>query len=388
VDLVTPVELEAITADLSRGFARLGLPEIRMFRTVAMAHMPGDTGAARASAASADDLGALRAFVEQEIQSSDVARLLQRQRARVFAHLRDEIERVAPLRLLEQLDDATGTVAERLDRAATRLSEALADPVALAQADLLPRITIRQHERFWGPFRTWLAVTDGLRFGLPRLVRRCINHTPPGEAMVSEPLIARHRSAAADLLRDEAHALQSRLYARGLPIDRWRDVTGSADGDRFIAETATTLEARADAAAAASAGGGAAVVWMLSTLGRLVPAAFILIGLYVTGRDLLAGNYVGLPLLGHLLAMLTLTFLALQGFAGLFLPSGRRWLGPDIGRQAISEVLTRTVTNWITAYRSDLEADLADLRGPLVALQSTLVPSPTSDEAVPREPLP
>jgi hypothetical protein len=50
-------------------------------------------------------------------------------------------------------------------------------------------------------------------------------------------------------------------------------------------------------------------------------------------------------------------------------------------------VLTRTVTGWISAYRSDLEADLADLHGPLVSLQSMLVLSPTSDEPAPREPL-
>jgi energy-coupling factor transporter ATP-binding protein EcfA2 len=388
VDLVTPVELEAITEDLRRGFASLGLPEIRTFRTVALAPRSGDTDAARVATACADDLAALRAFVEQELQGSDVARLLQRQRVRVFSHLQAEIDRVAPLRLLEQLDDATRGLSERIDRAAARLSGVLTDQVALAQADLIPRITIRQHERFRGPLRTWLAVADVLRFGLPRLVRRCINHTPPGEAASGEPPIVRNRSAAGDLLRDESYALQSLLYTRGLPIDRWRTVTGQADGNRLMVEIAAALEARVEAAAAATAGGGGTVVWTLSTLGRLVPAAFILIGLYVMGRDLLAGDYLGLPLLGHLFAMLILTFLALQGLASLFLPSGRRWHGPDIGGQAISEVLTRTVSAWISAYRSDLEADLADLRGSLAALQSTLVLSPIPDEPTPREPLP
>src|SRR5262249_33432185 len=152
-------------------------------------------------------------------------------------------------------------------------------------------------------------------------------------------------------------ALQSLLYARGLPIDRWRTITGQAAGNRLLVEVAATLEAHVEAVVEATAGGGGAVVWMLSTLGRFVPAALILIGLYVMGRDLLAGAYLGLPLLGHLLAMLILAFLALQGFASLSLPSGRRWHGPNIGRQAISEVLTRTVTGWISAYRSDLEAD-------------------------------
>jgi hypothetical protein len=383
-DLVTPDESEAITDDLRRGFARLGLREIRLFRTVAIAHTLENDDATQMPTPGTDDLVALRAFLEQELQRNDIARLLHRQRARVLAHLQAELDRVAPLRLLAQLDASTVAASERLDTAATRLYEALADHLARAQADLVPRIALRQHERFRGPFRTWLAVTDVLRFGLPSLVRRYLNHPPQGEAIVGEPLIGRDRStAAADLLRDEAHALQSLLYACGLPIDRWRSVTVQADGSRLMGEIATTFATRFEAAAAASSRGGGAIIWMISTLGRLIPAAFILIGLYVMGRDLLAGDYLGLPLLGHLFAMLILTFLILQSVASLFLPSGWRRQGSDIERQAISEVLTRTVTGWISTYRSDLEADLADLRAPLVALQATLVVSPAADEPAP-----
>ncbi|HEX9871556.1 MAG TPA: GTPase, partial [Candidatus Tectomicrobia bacterium] len=296
VDLVTPDELEAITDDLRRGFARLGLSEIRLFRTIATAHTSGDHDTTWMPTADADDLVALRAFLEQELQRNDIARLLHRQQARVLAHLQAELDRVAPLRLLAQLDEATMTVSERLDSAATRLYVALADHLALAQADLVPRVTLRQHERFRGPFRTWLAVTDVLRFGLPGLVRRCLNHPPQGEAIVGRPLMAHSRATAADLLRDEAYALQSLLYARGLPIDRWRSVMVQADGSRLIGEIADIFAARFEAAAAASSRGGGTVVWMISTLGRLIPAAFILIGLYVMGRDLLAGDYLGLPL--------------------------------------------------------------------------------------------
>jgi predicted GTPase len=388
VDLVTPAELEQITADLRHAFARLELADIRIFRTAATAHVSGVDDAARTSATSADDLAALRTFLEHELQRSDIARLRHRQQSRVFAHLQAEIDRVAPPGLLDQLDEVAVAVSERIDSAATRLHGALADQLAVAQAELVPRVTLRHHERFWGPFRTWLAVIDLLRFGLPGLVRRCLNDAPRRNVTAVEARISRSRSTAADLLCDEAHGLQRLLYARGLPIDRWRALTMQADGSRLMADIAALLEAHFEAAAAASAGRGGAVVWMISSLGRLVPAAFVLIGLYVMGRDLLAGAYLGLPLLGHLFAMLTLTFLALQGVASLFLPSGRRWLGPEIGRQAVCEVLTRTVIGWISAYRTDLEADLADLRAPLAALQSALVVGPAPDEPPPSGPLP
>jgi energy-coupling factor transporter ATP-binding protein EcfA2 len=389
IDLVTPEELEAITDDLRRVFARLELPDIRIFRTVATGQVPREHEAGPPVCAGADDLGALRDYLERELQCSEISRLLNRQRGRVIAHLQAEIDRVAPPRLLEQLDTAMTAVSEHIEPAAARLYGTLATPLALVQADLIPLATLRQHERFKGPFRTWLAVTDVLRFGLPRLARRFLGGVSEGEAPRVEPfLTASQATAAADLLRDVAQELQSLLYTRGLPIGYWRTITSQADGHQLIADITATLETRVEVATVTAASRGRAVVWMVNTLGRLVPAAFVLIGLYVMGRDLLAGDYLGLALFGHLFAMLILTFLALHGIASLFLPFERQWLSSEIGHQVISEVLTRTMTGWISTYRSALEADLTNLYAPLEALQSALAASPTTDEPTLRRALP
>jgi len=386
-DLVTPEEREAISEDLRDAFARLGLPDIRIFHTVAIAHVPGHEGMEPMPFSGGDDMAALRSFLERELQNSDVVRLRHRQQTRVFAHLRAEIDRVAPTTLLEQFDTVAMTVSERVDSAVSRLQAALAAQLAVAQADLVPLATLRQHERFRGPFRTWLAITDVLRFGLPGLVRGLLRHAPESQAAPVEPLLTRGRSVADDLLRAEAQGFQSLLYAHGLPIERWRTVTVQADGDRLMVDIANTLSARFEAAAVASAGRGSAIVWIINTLGHVVPATFVLMGLYVMGRDLLAGHYIGLPLLGHLLAMLVLVFLTLQGMASLFLPSGRQWSHADVGRQAIAEVLTHTVMAWISSYRDDLEADLADLRAPLMALPPSLLVDPSQDDPTPPRPL-
>ncbi|HSF31290.1 MAG TPA: GTPase domain-containing protein [Candidatus Tectomicrobia bacterium] len=374
-DLVTPDELGQITEDLRRSFARVGLPDIRIFRTVAIAHVSGEHTAPPRRAVHSDDMAALRAFLERELDTSEVAQMLRRQRGRVLAHMRDEVDRVAPQAILGQLDAVAAALSERIEAAAARLHEALTDRLALVQAELLPLATLRQHQRFWGPFRTWLGLTDFFRFGLTGVVHRLLDRSPRVGAGLAEPLLVSGPSTAVDdLLRAEAHALQNLLYARQLPVERWRMLTVQTDGARLMAEVAAALEARFEAAAVVSAHRRGVIVWLASALGSVVPTAFVGIGLYTMGRDLLAGNYIGLPLLGHLLAMLILAFLVLQGFVGAFLPSERRWLGPEVGHQVIRQVLTQTMGGWIGAYRADLEADLADLHEPLAALEAAMTP--------------
>ncbi|HEX2519401.1 MAG TPA: hypothetical protein VHK04_07665 [Castellaniella sp.] len=318
-------------------------------------------------------MAALRAFLERELDASEVAQMLRRQWSRVMAHLRVEVDRVAPQAILGRLDEVAATLSDRIEAAAARLHEALADRLAVVQAELFPLATLRQHQRFWGPFRTWLAVTDFFRFGLSGLVHRFVDRGPRVETGLVEPLLLRGPSTAVDdLLRTEAQGLQNQLYARQLPVERWRMLTVQADGARLMADVAAALEARFEAAAAVSAHRRGGIVWLASAFGSIVPTAFVGIGLYTMGRDLLAGNYIGLPLLGHLLAMLILAFLALQGFVGAFLPSGQRWLGPEVGQQVIRQVLSQTMGGWLDVYRADLAADLADLHEPLATLEAAM----------------
>ncbi len=96
------------------------------------------------------------------------------------------------------------------------------------------------------------------------------------------------------------------------------------------------------------------------------------------GRDVVTGRNVGLSLLGHLLAMVVLFFLALQGVVGATLPGGTRWMGVGAGPRAVRKVLKRTIGGWVASYQADLSADVADLREPLALLQDELDGDPSS----------
>jgi hypothetical protein len=368
-------ELGQITDDLRTRFASLGLAEIRIFRVSARAHVPVDGGALPALAPPVDDMTALRAFIERELQASEIARMLREQRLLVVSHLKGEVDRVAPEAIGVRLDEVAVAASDRADVAATRLAGSLAEPLAAVEAELAPLVTLRRHERFWGSFRAWLAVTDFIGFGLTNLGRRLLGRTSGDRATVIERILARGGSADfGELLRAESYSIQDAIYKLGLPVDPWRKITAGADGARLVSEVAAEVEAYFEVTSAHLSRGRQAVVWTVSALGAFVPSLFVLIGLFVMTRDVLTGNYAGLALLWHLLAMMALFFLALQGVVGAALPGGTRWLGQGVGPQAVHKVLSRTFQGWVTAYRAEIEADLADLREPVAALASAVGP--------------
>jgi energy-coupling factor transporter ATP-binding protein EcfA2 len=369
----SPEELEQISEDLRGRFAGLGLGEIRIFRVCARAHVPDAHGALPDLAPVVDDMVALRAFIERELQASEIARILRAQRGQVVAHLRAEVDRVAPESLRDQFAEASQAADARIERAAARLTAGLADALTAVETELAPLVTLRRHERFWGPFRLWLTLTDFAAFGLTSLVRRFLGRPIDDRMSAIERILARGGTFAVDeLLRGEAYGLQDLLYARGLPVERWRAITEQVSAHRLLAEIAAEIEAHFDVASARITSWRQGVVAAASWLGGLIPSALVVVGLVVMSRDVVTGNYVGFPLLWHLLAMVVLFFLALQGIVGAALPGGTRWLGPSVGPQSVRKVLMRSVHGWLDAYRADLESDVSDLRMPLVVLQEAV----------------
>ena len=366
-------ELEQITADLRERFASLGLDDIRIFRVCARAHVPGPDGTLPDLAPVVDDMVALRAFIERELQASEIARLLRAQRGQVVTHLCAEVDRLAPELTAAKLDEVVQIAAMRAERAAARLSSTLAEPLAAAEAELAPLVTLRRHERFWGPFRIWLATTDFLGFGLTNLVRRILGRkTDDGSGAIERILGRGGATAIEDLIRAEAFALQDLLFTRGLPIERWREIVAATTGTRVISEVAAEIETHFDVTASHDDEFRRKVVWAASTLGNVVPSAFVVIALFAMLRDVLTSGSAGLTLLWQLMVIVILFFLVLQGVVGAVLPGGARWTGLGAGARAVQKVIARAINGWVAAYRADLLSDVADLREPLDILESAL----------------
>ncbi len=387
----SPDELEQISEDLRKSFADLGLTDIRLFRVCARAHLTEGDGSLATVNTEVDDMIALRSFIERELHGSEIAKILRAQRGTVVAHLRAEVERIAPEATLGQLEQLGKEAESRAFKVANELSNSLAEILESVESELAPLATIRGHQRFWGPFRGWLAVGDFFSFGLARILRRTLGREPRDQDSVIERLFAKAGAPiVTEMLQSEAHRIQSRLYAQHLPIERWRQITSQIDGHRTVTEVAEQIEVDFDLASTQYSKQGGTLVWAASTLGALVPSLLVAIGLIVMTRDLFVGNYSGLSLLWHLLAMSILFFLALQAVVAVLMPGGTRWIGPSIAPTAVHQVVRRTIMAWVTEYRSDLQADLVDLRDAMAALETAVVEQDeafaTQEPAAPKNP--
>ncbi|MHC5541958.1 GTPase, partial [Singulisphaera rosea] len=212
---------------------------------------------------------------------------------------------------------------------------------------------------------------DFLSFGLTNLIRRTVGRPTNDRTGLIERILSRGGILAADdLLHVEAHAFQDRLYSRGLPIDRWRQISSQVDASDLVKEIAAEIEVNFDLSSARVADEGQGIVKVASTLGSLVPSGLVIIGLVVMTRDVFIGNYSGLPMLWHLLAMTLLFFIALQGVVNVLLPGGSQRIGPAIGARAVQHVVRQRLGGWFASYRAELQADLTDFHEPLKILEN------------------
>jgi 50S ribosome-binding GTPase len=248
-DLVSPEDLEVITDHLRREFTPSGLPEIKIFRTVATAPSLNEDSAQSQLAAGLNEMTALYAFLERELHTSDVAQMLRKQREHVVAHLQAELNRVAPEILRVCLEDVAAAFGRQAEPAAIRFTGLLADQLAVVEAELAPLATLRQHERFRGPFRTWLAVVDFLRFGPTGISAHFFRHLADRPAQTVELSLTRDRpTTLSNLLHSELQTVQDLLYSRGLPISRWQTVTASVEEGRLLSEMSTEIDTRVHSA--------------------------------------------------------------------------------------------------------------------------------------------
>jgi hypothetical protein len=78
------------------------------------------------------------------------------------------------------------------------------------------------------------------------------------------------------------------------------------------------------------------------------------------------------------MAMAVLFFTVLQSIVGLLLPGTQR-LSQDLGQQAVYTVLSRTIDEWLSTYRTELQADLNDLGQLVQILRAEVVTRPMKD---------
>jgi len=389
-DRVPRHEIEKLTDDLRARFQDIGIPDVRILRVAARRHVESgpdarvgpdareapDAGGAQEArgAAHIDELPELRKFLERELREGEVAKLVYGQRRRALAHLAACIEAAAPSDLEDRLGEVEETSRGVAETASAEIAIEMADRLRAVEAELAPLAAIRQHERFRGPLRTWLAIADFFRYGLTGLVQRLLGGAPRGDAGAVRRILARGAEARfEDRLRASSRDLQQELFDRGLPVRAWREAAGRSAGPELATELAAEIESRFDVRALVESRRAGAVAWVASALGFLGPAGLLGYALYRIGEDLLQGKYTGLTVLGHFAGVLVVFFLVLQAIVSALLPS-TRGVGRGVGAHAVRDVVARRIAAWIGTYREAVLDDVAALREPLASIEALFEP--------------
>jgi energy-coupling factor transporter ATP-binding protein EcfA2 len=353
-------------------FRELGAPEISVLRVCAACHAPDHSGVTLPLPAGVtDEFVALRDFIESELREGDLAHLRAEQRARLVDHLQDEVERLAPATVRGALDELGATTEKRAARTADELARNLAAALPALEAELEPIAALRLHAAFFGPFRVWLATTDFLRFGLPRLIRswRASQQAP----RIAEFLLASGgESALTDPLRSAVRDLQDFCFHHALPADPWRKVESEANGTLFAQRLADAVELRFETGAAAAAHRYRGVVLATSIVGWLVPAALTVPAVWRLAMSLWYGAPAGVDVVVTFAALCGFTFFALHAAVAVALASGRPFARGGIAAKVVQDEATDWLRRWVADYRAEVESDLRALTEPVEILRASI----------------
>lgn len=373
-DLVSPQELAKIAEEIRQRFAEIGHPQIQVLSICAGRHVPGTKPSTPPGPGVLDEFTTLRAYIEHELQTSDLARILREQRIKVVDHLSDEIEGLIPPEFAKHLDSLAASIDSRAKPLAQAIGEPLTDRLTAVESELEPLATMRAHQRFWGPFRIWLSVTDFLRFGLPTLVRQARWLLPgDGVSTVERLLVTSQEQMVDDRIRQAARQVQDYCFQHGLPIGRWREIAAQPSGERFLRDLAARIEARYESQAAGLLAGSGWLTFGVSFVGALVPGLLVVYALGLLVNNLVQTTFsLGLDIVGFIMAISLLFFLVLQGAVDLLLACLQAWSHGGAARAALDDEVRLVLDRWVSLYREQLEEEVQSLREPVAALRDAV----------------
>jgi energy-coupling factor transporter ATP-binding protein EcfA2 len=386
-DTVPASALERASEEIRRRFSDLGKPDIAVLRICAARHVPDADGRlTSARTAIIDEFATLRAYIEHELHDGDIVRMRRDLRMRVVDHLQQELERVLP----QNIDDQLAMLSELADSQATTASDQLSRPLAGAfsniEADLRPLIDLRRHQLFSGPFRAWLSACDFMTYGLPRVLRRlrALGNADPSSTSVMEfsalQALEQFERAGATRVRDQ-------LFNAGLPVERWRPITEEPTSAALPDELMNEIQNRFEAA---STRGPARVKWVArtaSTIGGVIPVLLSAYALWTVVSRLAGGQTPGgFDMLALVFSLTILSYVVLHSLVSLSLLGTRPAPIHDLGRQATHALFARKFRGWVARYRSEIEEDLEALRAPLATLSALAQTSIGPASVVPSNP--
>jgi GTP-binding protein EngB required for normal cell division len=364
-DRLAADELEKITEDLRGLFAAAGAPDVRIFRTQAIRHQPDENGTVPPPFP--DDFAALRAFIERELQKSDIMRLARRQRRAAMAAVREAVDAVVPPNTAETLHSAEQIGKEVVDKATAKLVDQWRPVFQAAEDAILPAAKRRYHERFRGPIRAWFAMWDGIAAIAAKAAGKpadTLDLSTIGSALTANRHVVDDQTAAM------SQAIQDHLHEAGLPVGRWTATTAKPASQQIAGTVAAAVEANCRQQALACPPAKARLANWVSWLSVVIVAAIVALGVYQFSSVLVTGqHHQTLLLILNIVALIVLSMTMLHLLVGVRTSTDPAASVEGAGRRTTYEALQKTMAGWLRSYRADLEADLAEVRGPLEAVE-------------------